>query len=71
MKKVLIVEDDEFQHRLIKGMVDLWGFVTICFENGAQAWQFLEINSDLDLLITDMQMPEMPGRELIERIRKQ
>lgn len=39
-------------------------------ENGKQALEVIQENQDIQLIITDHNMPEMDGAELIERIRQ-
>jgi two-component system chemotaxis response regulator CheY len=38
-------------------------------ENGAQAWEVLGQNTDVGVLITDWNMPEMNGLELVKKVR--
>ncbi|RUM55443.1 MAG: hypothetical protein DSY85_04900, partial [Marinomonas sp.] len=45
------------------------GFKTILAEDGAQALEF--INSDVDIVFSDIRMPKMDGMTLIQRIRQQ
>jgi len=38
-------------------------------EHGVQAWQLLCEHDDIDVLITDWNMPEMNGLELVKKVR--
>jgi len=38
-------------------------------EHGVQAWQIMSENDDIDVLITDWNMPEMNGLELVKKVR--
>jgi len=38
-------------------------------EHGVQAWELLSQNDDIDVLITDWNMPEMNGLELVKKVR--
>src|SRR5438309_5960102 len=40
-----------------------------CARNGREAWQRIQEQSP-DLVVTDLQMPEMNGCELIQRVRE-
>jgi len=38
--------------------------------DGMEAWRMLEANSDIDVVITDINMPNMTGHQLLVKIRK-
>lgn len=38
-------------------------------ENGVEAWAHMQENKDLGMLITDWNMPEMNGLELVKKVR--
>ncbi|KPJ92132.1 MAG: chemotaxis protein CheY [Gammaproteobacteria bacterium SG8_11] len=68
--KVLIVDDSETSRRHIKRLLRRMGLENITeAENGLQG---LELIGDdfFDLIVTDYYMPEMDGKEFIERIRE-
>ncbi|MCR9117693.1 MAG: response regulator [bacterium] len=69
MPTVLIVDDSEMDRRLIGGILEKrsnWQVQTA--ENGTQALQRLE-QGGIDVVVTDMQMPEMDGLHLVQAIR--
>jgi len=68
--KVLIVDDSETSRRHIKRLLRRMGLENICeAENGLQGLELIE-NDFFDLIVTDYYMPEMDGKEFIERIRE-
>lgn len=71
--KVLIVDDEPFITQGLSLLID-WekeGFeIAACLENGKEALQFLEKN-EVDLILTDIRMPECSGLELMEKVREQ
>ena len=67
--KILLAEDTSFFRRLIKGQLVSAGYDVTTAENGAIALEMLQNNS-FDLLISDIEMPEMDGLTLIKTIRK-
>lgn len=71
MKKVILVEDNKIERENIIFALSQIGSVTLleCFHNGAEALEYLK-NNDIDIVITDIQMPEMDGIELIKNIRE-
>ncbi|MDR0746270.1 MAG: response regulator [Helicobacteraceae bacterium] len=68
--KILVVDDSSTMRRIIKYTLDRLGFKDLLeSENGAQAWEVLNQNSDIGVLITDWNMPEMNGLELVKKVR--
>lgn len=66
--KVLIAEDEPYVSRVLKLVLQKAGYEVICVENGKQAISAY-MNMRPDILVTDVKMPQMTGRELVERIR--
>lgn len=69
MAKVLIADDEATTRFLIRRFVHDLGHVVIESSNGRRAWDVLWDNRDIDLLITDLLMPEMTGEGLIQMVR--
>ena len=68
--KILVIDDDENIRAIIKKILESYGLeveVAINGEDGLQKFQLLE---DLDLVITDIKMAIMSGKELVKEIRK-
>ncbi|MET0287984.1 MAG: response regulator [Polyangiales bacterium] len=70
MAKVLIVDDEPATRFLIRRFVHELGHVVIESSNGRRAWDILWDNRDIDLLITDLMMPELSGQGLIQMVRQ-
>lgn len=66
--KVLVVEDVALNQLLIKTLLDDFGFVYDSALNGRIAIEKLEKN-EYDIILMDLQMPEMNGFETTEYIR--
>ncbi len=69
---VLIVDDSSSMRAVVKKIVKLSGFnVGECWEaaDGKEAIQILE-NEWVDIVLTDINMPNMNGMELIEAMKK-
>jgi two-component system, chemotaxis family, chemotaxis protein CheY len=65
----LIVDDEPQMRRTLGNMMSRIGFENILYaENGLTALTFLQ-NSRIDLIICDINMPEMNGIELFKNIR--
>ncbi len=68
--KVLIVDDMATMRRIIKSLLEQLGFKNIDeAEDGAVALEKLK-KGKYDLVITDWNMPNMTGLELVQEIRK-
>ena len=66
--KILIVEDDLFIRKVLQHTLQD-GFEVITQINGSDALGWLEEGNRPDLILTDLQMPQMSGQELIQAIR--
>jgi two-component system chemotaxis response regulator CheY len=69
MKTILVVDDFQTTRKVIINALAKFGFKTIEAGDGAEALDLLD-GRDVDLLITDFNMPQMDGAELIEGMRK-
>ncbi|MFA7059408.1 MAG: response regulator [Pedobacter sp.] len=67
---VLIVDDDDFVREMIAEIFEGANFLTETVSNGNDALQRLSLTSTFDLVVSDMNMPEMNGLELLKEIRK-
>lgn len=67
---VLVVEDNEFNRRLLKDTLTSWGQEVLLAEDGWQALQLLE-QQRFDLVLLDIRMPGIDGIEVATRIRQQ
>ncbi len=69
--KVLIVDDSSTARNHIRRVLTSLGIQHIKpAKNGAEAAQILN-TSDFDLIVTDLNMPEMDGQQLIEYVRNE
>jgi len=70
-KKVLFVEDSPTMRRIIANSLNKIGFNHVVdAENGVDALEKIKAE-DFDVIITDWNMPEMNGQELVEHLRQQ
>ncbi len=68
--KFLVVDDSSTMRRIIKNTLGRLGHKDILeAEDGAVAWKVMNENSDIDILVTDWNMPEMNGLELVQKVR--
>jgi len=66
---VLLAEDETVLRRLAADILRKLGYKVLEAANGAEAWQTAQSYDagGIDLLVTDVMMPEVNGRELAER----
>ncbi|MCB0263133.1 MAG: response regulator [Calditrichia bacterium] len=68
MAKILVVDDSESARRAICKMLMQYNHSAMNAENGKRALAILDENLDIELIITDVLMPEMDGIELIREL---
>ena len=68
--KVLVVEDIALNQLLMKTLLDDFGFEQDIAANGKIAIEKLQDDKSYDIILMDLQMPEMNGFEATEYIRK-
>ena len=68
MHKIMIVDDEESLRELIKALFVPEGYKVIAASSGIECLELLKTEKP-DLILMDMMMPEMNGKETIERIR--
>jgi signal transduction histidine kinase len=67
---ILVAEDEESLQRLLKGMLTKLGYKVILTGDGESAVEAYASHRDqIDLVLLDMVMPQMGGREAYERMR--
>ena len=67
--RILWVEDDGNQRKVIRELFELYGYEGTVASNGAEALEILQARV-IDVLLTDIGMPEMNGWQLIESARQ-
>ncbi|WP_295022260.1 response regulator [Sulfurimonas sp.] len=68
--KLLVVDDSSTMRRIIKNTLQRLGHQDVLEGgDGVEGWSVLNANPDIDMLITDWNMPEMNGLELIKKVR--
>jgi nitrogen-specific signal transduction histidine kinase len=68
---ILLVEDDPSLREMAATLLGRWGYTVLAAANGVEAMGLVHQQGmgHLDLLFTDVVMPQMSGNELADRIR--
>ena len=71
MPLILVVDDTAMDRRLVEGLLKIDpSMATRCVENGAEAITVLQDpNNGIDLVVSDLNMPEIDGLQLVSFIR--
>ena len=68
--KLLVVDDSSTMRRIIKNTLARLGYKDILEgADGVEGWNQMDTNPDIEMLITDWNMPEMNGLELVKKVR--
>ena len=68
---VLVVDDEELVRLMAVRILETYGYTVMQARDGREAVDLFEANADaIDLVITDMLMPRMNGREVFYAIRR-
>jgi signal transduction histidine kinase/CheY-like chemotaxis protein len=70
-KRVLVVDDNETNRRILKLQGKTWGMLVRATESPNEALTWIKKGDPFDLAILDMHMPEMDGVKLAAAIREQ
>jgi two-component system chemotaxis sensor kinase CheA len=68
-KRVLVVDDQFAARELQRSILETAGYEVGVARDGRDALRQIDQAAELDLVLTDIQMPEMDGFELLEAIR--
>jgi two-component system sensor histidine kinase and response regulator WspE len=66
---ILVVDDSHTVREMERRLLARAGYRVTTAQNGQEAWNLLRLN-DYDLLISDVDMPQMNGIELVSRVRE-
>jgi PAS domain S-box-containing protein len=67
---ILLVEDEEAVRRLVRATLERRGYLVLVASDGPEALQAERQADRIDLLLTDLVMPQMSGMEVARRVRE-
>jgi signal transduction histidine kinase/CheY-like chemotaxis protein/ligand-binding sensor domain-containing protein len=69
-KRILIVDDNITNLSILTSQLDQWELITLPASSGDEALKIIKEKVPVDLVLTDMHMPDMDGTELAKNIKK-
>ena len=66
----LVVDDDELVRRVVTELLEDCAFAVIEARSGSEALALTRERTDIELVISDVNMPEMDGLQLIRELRR-
>lgn len=67
MAKILVIDDERSIRNTLKDILEFEGYTVILAENGRQGLE-IATNGNIDLIFSDIKMPEMDGIELLSAL---
>ena len=68
--KVVLAEDNSTARKIMQRLLERLNFTVLAGEDGAEALELIKNNPDVQLLLTDYEMPNLDGFELVSEVRK-
>ncbi len=70
MKTILLVDDEDLLRDGLREVLELQGLQVLEADNGSKALESFALADRIDLVITDVVMPEMDGVDFVEALRR-
>jgi two-component system response regulator FlrC len=69
--RIAVVDDDKLiRDFLVNALMFCVNREVLGFDNGSSAWDYVQVHDDVDILVSDVNIPGMSGLELLSRIRR-
>jgi len=68
--RILLVDDHDVGRRSLARLLDALGFDVTSAADGASALEALEAGPEFDYLLTDVRLPDLDGREIVQVARQ-
>ncbi|MFB3851558.1 MAG: response regulator [Acidobacteriota bacterium] len=69
MAKLLVVEDNIVNQKLMRKILESLNHNVFCVTTGEEGWALISSGTTFDLILLDMHLPKMDGFELAKRIK--
>jgi CheY-like chemotaxis protein len=67
-RRILVVDDEQFMVHTLARILEMMGFEVICAYGGREAFRIC-LAQEIDLVVTDLHMPDMSGLELLTSVK--
>lgn len=67
--RILLVDDDVFSAELASVFLEMSGYEVVIVASAIEALSSLDGNDSIDLVVSDLHMPDISGLELLEMLR--
>ena len=67
---ILVVEDDKVVRKVLVNSLEVMGYRVVKAENGREALVRLEEHPEIELILSDLVMPEMGGQALFNKLKE-
>lgn len=68
MAKILVADDDEFARDMVRRALEADGHTVVTVEDGSDALAAFDADAAFDLVVTDVQMPNIDGLALVQSL---
>lgn len=69
LKRVLVAEDNALVRDLLVRLLRNSGHTVVAVGDGQSAWDVIKRGAEFDIIMSDYEMPEMDGIELLHHVR--
>ncbi|MEO6730223.1 MAG: two-component regulator propeller domain-containing protein [Ferruginibacter sp.] len=69
-KEILVIDDNLTNRSILRNQLEIWKMVPTLASSGAKALEIMATGKYFDLLLTDMQMPDMDGCEFAGHVKQ-
>ncbi len=69
-REAIVVDDAKLQRKVSQAILTILGFKTWEAVNGKEAFEMIQENDNINLVVTDLEMPELNGVELTSLLRR-
>jgi CheY-like chemotaxis protein len=68
-KKILVVDDQPSQLKLMREMLELFGYTAVTVDSAEEAEHILRFGEDFSFIITDLKMPWLNGLKFCKKAK--
>ena len=70
MARILVIDDDDRLRRFLRRALEGFGYEVATASDGVVGALLFRMDSNIDIVITDMQMPNRDGLEVIRELKR-